>query len=380
LGTKDAITAICDILTQLSDESIFNEINWIDLWKNNRFVQIIRDSIGDRNVLIKLYQIIRKSGNIDYIPEDIAQKISELRNFESDIKLTKLIDNIDDFIDLLRKIKWNRKIPENFKKILRDSIENNKILFENLEKLQILKLFKWDYNKNIFFEAIEIDRILRAVDIVDKSLEGEEKKIDVDHFNKKYDENEASSESEFRSFKESDGRISDIRESTKFDAKIHQRFISVFGDSKKVIDSKEFFRLSYIIEKPKLIPSELKAAVVKVLPYITQRIKMWGCQALTADNISELISSVKYPDENIKQNIKSPNKPRFGNLPNILPFVEAGKKENKIPLSRLDIVVGLINSVHSIVAQDLLNIMAKFPIALPLIIRELHHKDSYKVR
>jgi hypothetical protein len=32
----------------------------------------------------------------------------------------------------------------------------------------------------------------------------------------------------------------------------------------------------------------------------------------------------------------------------------------------------------SIVVQDLLNIMAKFPIALPLI-RELHDEQSFKV-
>jgi hypothetical protein len=380
-GTSNPTKAICDILTQLSDESIFNENNWRDLWKNNRFEKIVRSSICDKSVLMKLYQMLRKSKNSDYIPQDIAQKINELRDYEADIELTGLIDNIENFIDLLKKMNWNGKIPENFKSILTDSIEKNRTLMDYLEKLEILQLFKWDFTKRIFCEAIEIERISKAVDIIEKSSENEKiskKPIDVKLFNKKY-EDKFNSQNESKSLKESEGRTSEFRESTKFDAGIHQRFITVFGNSKEVIDSREFVRLSYIIEKPKLIPNKMEAAVVKVLPYITQRLKMWGCQVVTADNISEMISSVKYSGEKIKNNIKSPNKPRFSNITNLPHSVQADKKENKIPFSRLDILVGLVNSVDCIVAQDLLNIMAKFPIALPLFIRELHDEDSYKV-
>jgi hypothetical protein len=382
-GAYDRISAITNVLSQLNDNNLFNENHWRDLWKNNRFENIIRSSSDDQRVLGNIFQMGCQSRVPDYIPEDIAKKLNKLREDETDIDLPEIIENFEKFAELLREMRQKSKIPKNFRSVLTDSIEKNKNLLENLEKLEILKLFKWDFQNQIFPEAIETNRIVRAVEIIDKLEENESnnnKPIDVNHLNLNFNEEKIPKKVVKRSISY-ERRLREWTESTKFNPEIHQNLIPGFGDINKLIDSKEFVRLSLMIEKPNLNSKELTASVTKVKPYIIQRIKMWGCQALTADNISRLISAEENFDEKIKKNNVNVKKTRFGKkaTSSTSQTNENVKIENKVPLSRLDIIVGIINSVDCIVAQDLLNIMAKFPIALPLIIRELHDEYSFKV-
>ncbi len=376
-GSNDRISAITNILTQLSDNTLFNEDNWRDLWKNNRFEHIIRSSIDDQRVLWKIFQMGCQSRVPDYIPQDIAQKLNKLREDETDIDLPKMIENFEEFAKLLREMRRKNKIPEKFKSILTDSIENNTLLFENLNEIEILKLFEWDFKDKVFQGPIEMNRIIKAVGIIDKleDITSNNNKPIVNLLNSIFEEkNRKKSVSDVR-------KIFERSESKKFYAEIHMNLISVFGDSNELINLKEFVRLSQIIEKPNLNSEQLTSSVSKVIPYIIQKIKMWGCQALTADNISRLIVTEESIVENIDENKFFQNKPRFGkkSTGSSSQTSRALESENKIPLSRLDTIVGIINLVDSIVAQDLLNIMAKFPIALPLIIRELHNEDSFKV-
>jgi hypothetical protein len=356
---------------------LFNEDNWRDLWKNNRFEHIIRSSIDDQRVLWKIFQMGCQSRVPDYIPQDIAQKLNKLREDETDIDLPKMIENFEEFAKLLREMRRKNKIPEKFKSILTDSIENNTLLFENLNEIEILKLFEWDFKDKVFQGPIEMNRIIKAVGIIDKleDITSNNNKPIVNLLNSIFEEkNRKKSVSDVR-------KIFERSESKKFYAEIHMNLISVFGDSNELINLKEFVRLSQIIEKPNLNSEQLTSSVSKVIPYIIQKIKMWGCQALTADNISRLIVTEESIVENIDENKFFQNKPRFGkkSTGSSSQTSRALESENKIPLSRLDTIVGIINLVDSIVAQDLLNIMAKFPIALPLIIRELHNEDSFKV-
>jgi hypothetical protein len=379
-GSLDS-TAASSILKQFSDNTLFNENHWRDLWKNNRFQQIIRSSSDDLKVLGTLFQMGCQSRVPDYIPEDIAQKLNKLREDETDIELPEEIKNFDECIELLREMRRKSKIPKNFKSVLTKTIENNKELFEKLENLKILKLFKWDYEDLVFPEAIELDRIVSAVDIVDKLEKNfnnnNDEAIDVNDFNFE----EKITKMTDKNVQNSEKRSSVDIEIPKFNAEIHEKLIAVFGDSKKFIDSKEFVRLSSIIEKPNFKSTELSSSVAKAMPYIIQRIKMWGCQALTADNISSLISSEENTDKKIKVINLPTNKPRFGKktTSSSTQLSENDDKQIKIPLSRLDIIVGVINSVEAVVAQDLLNIIAKFPLALPLIIKELHDQHSFMV-
>jgi hypothetical protein len=372
---EDKSKAPAEFLNKFANDCLFDGKNFRDLWKNNRFEYIIRSSIDNQGVLGKLYQMGCKLRVLDCIPQDIAQKLNKLREDGIDKSLFEKIENFEKFANLLREMRRKKKIKFKFRSILTDSINENPNLFEKLKKLEILELFKWDNKEKVFPEAIDMNKIIEAVDIIDKSEENDSdirKPIDIEQFN-----------IDFKNEKYNYQNKSSLNEKTKFSKVLefiietHEDLRPAFGESNKLINLKEFISLSMIIEKPHLLLDESNGIVAKVKPYIIQKIKMWGCQALSSDNISGLIASKEDFDEEIEENLNFFNRPLFGRqISNS--SAQISKKDSKIPLSRLDIITCIFNSVDCIIGQDLLNIMAKFPISLPLIIKELHDKDSYK--
>jgi hypothetical protein len=65
------------------------------------------------------------------------------------------------------------------------SLIYNQDQLKNLEKLEILKLFKWISFRQVFLKALGMNDIIRAVDIIDKLEENDSnhnnKPIDVKH-------------------------------------------------------------------------------------------------------------------------------------------------------------------------------------------------------
>jgi len=372
LASSDQISAVDHLLTQLSNKELFDEDNWRQIWQNNRFEYMIRSVSHDFRIVGKLYQMGCYKNVPPYIPQDIALKINKFREDEADLEIPPTIENFEHFAQLLRTMRRKNKIPNNFKGVFTDSIETNENLFESLQELEILSLFKWDSDSKVFPEAIEMNLIIKAVDIIDE-LEANENKsdkpIDVKEFHIRFDE-----EAKYR---RSNSHIEDIVNV----GKIQQHMKSVFGDSNRLVDLKEFVKLNAIIEKPTLTSVDSQQTVANVIPYIMQKIKMWGCSAITADNISSLLSSEPNTDSYSEQTSAPKNRPRFGKkVKESSPQTSRDKTtEQRAPFSRLDTIVGLLNSVDAIVGQDLLNIIAKFPYAMPLIINQLSDQDSFKV-
>ncbi|CAG8778642.1 7420_t:CDS:1, partial [Ambispora leptoticha] len=118
----------------------------------------------------------------------------------------------------------------------------------------------------------------------------------------------------------------------------------------------------------------------QVLPYLMQKVKMWGGHALTANNISALVVTKS-------ANIKKKTGPSFGKSApkfqqksnNQLSLTTMALQSKKNSLSRIDCIVGLLTSADCIVAQDLIRIIAKFPIALPLVMPDIECEKGYKL-
>ncbi|CAG8650651.1 12061_t:CDS:2, partial [Ambispora gerdemannii] len=72
--------------------------------------------------------------------------------------------------------------------------------------------------------------------------------------------------------------------------------------------------------------------------------------------------------------------PSFGQKSNNYPPLASNTLQSKKTfLARFDCIVGLLTSVNCIVAQDILRIMAKFPMALPLVMPDMEHENEYKL-
>src|SRR5688572_4702792 len=70
---------------------------------------------------------------------------------------------------------------------------------------------------------------------------------------------------------------------------IDEQWHSILGEVISVIEPYHHVKLSKIIEPPRLSASKRHGSIVAVLPYIRQKVKMWGAGILKAENIKTLI-------------------------------------------------------------------------------------------
>jgi hypothetical protein len=374
-GSADHISALDKFLIQLCDQDKFEETNWKDLWKNNRFQYIIRSSIDDERIIGRLFEMGCKDRVPSYIPIDIAQKIDKLRDDKIELELPDVITSFDQFSELIHKMRKRKHIPDKFRKMLANSIEVYGNLNQRLDQLKILELFKYESISKVFPEAIELNTIIKTVEILD------DLKVNIEKGNKIIDVND------FRlSFRRDSSRTEDLNEPNIDNnnikiLNIHENLQKVYGEIIKIITASKFNYLFPIIIRPNIPDENVDQTVIKIMPYIIQKLKMWGCNAMTADNVSSLIGCDEYSNVSLKgipcTEIRTKFKNKFKkfnqNKAKSLP------KAPKTSISRIDTLVGIMNSVDSIVAQDILCIIAKFPMALPLIIKDLKDENSFKV-
>jgi hypothetical protein len=375
--SMDSIAALDKFLMRFLDWNLFSEKNWRELWHNNRFGHLIRTFIEDQRILYKLSRI-SCSTETPIMPLDIAQKIQKIREDENEIELPSIITSFVQFIDLLKVMRRREQIPDNFRKILLKSIEINKNLYYKLDELNILRIFKYQYNqeKGVFPEAIQLNNIVEAVEHVEKFLEesSSEKSIDVSHYDIKFKRESSLTDNQL------DAQTEKHFETNR-NIEVHEKFKHVYGERFNLMNSSEFNCLSMILDKPVLPDVMIDQIVVRILPYIIQKLKMWGCNALTADNISSLIRTQQSANVTLKDISNPDNRLSFRKKASDSLVLKAKsiQKDRKISISRIDTIVGIMNFVDPIVGQDILTIMTKFPMSLPLIIRELHEENSFKV-
>ncbi|CAG8649746.1 1038_t:CDS:2 [Dentiscutata erythropus] len=152
--------------------------------------------------------------------------------------------------------------------------------------------------------------------------------------------------------------------------KIDEKWQSILGNELPLIESQHYIKLGTIISPPKLLANELDNNVAKVLPYIRQKVKMWGVDILNAENFKSLINCNEedknsYDDEEDEESSGSES----GNE----------KKITKNRLSRFDCIATLFASAECTVAQDIFRTISQFSIAIPLLMPEVNNSDKYNV-
>src|SRR6266542_1232700 len=71
---------------------------------------------------------------------------------------------------------------------------------------------------------------------------------------------------------------------------IHEQWHHILGKEIPLIEPYHYIKLSKIFTPPRLLAHERNGSVAKILPYIRQKVKMWGADVLRAENIKTLIS------------------------------------------------------------------------------------------
>jgi len=164
---------------------------------------------------------------------------------------------------------------------------------------------------------------------------------------------------------------SEIQNHTKSD--LFPQFItaSLLGEQTFKVTQTEYYRINAILPKPEVHETNLEGFIGKVLPYVLQRVKMRGCCILQPSRFSTFVH----------REVATASKPN-----NRDPFSQKSTLINKdvdkqytCPVSRLDCITCLLGSVDSIVAKDLLLVMSQFPIAFPLIMRNIADEGKYSL-
>ncbi|CAI2191460.1 19664_t:CDS:1, partial [Funneliformis geosporum] len=145
---------------------------------------------------------------------------------------------------------------------------------------------------------------------------------------------------------------------------IREKWHSILSEEIPLIEPYHYVKLSKILHPPKLSVYEKGGSVIAVLPYIRQKVKMWGAQVLKAENIKTLIE-----EDDDASDISDEE---FSDMDDF-------QDEKKNKLSRFDCIASLLASAECTVAQDIFRTLSQFPITFPLIMPELDRGKRFKV-
>ncbi|RGB25322.1 hypothetical protein C1646_675670 [Rhizophagus diaphanus] len=140
---------------------------------------------------------------------------------------------------------------------------------------------------------------------------------------------------------------------------IHEQWHPILGKEIPLIEPYHYVKLSKILSPPKLLAHE-RGSVGKVLPYIRQKVKMWGADILRAENIKTLID-----DDDELSDEES--------------MIDESQDLERNQLSRFDCIASLLASAECTVVQDIFRTLSQFPIAFPLVLPELDEAGKFKV-
>ena len=143
---------------------------------------------------------------------------------------------------------------------------------------------------------------------------------------------------------------------------------SLLGGKTFNITQTEYYTIGTIIPMPEVNETELEGFIGKVLPYVLQRVKMRGCCVLQPSRFSALVHSQEVSTEMLSQSDPFSTNNTRG---------EVVTEQYACPVSRLDSLTCLLGSVANIVARDLLLVMSQFPVAFPLIMRNVAGEGNY---
>ncbi|CAG8583093.1 17266_t:CDS:2, partial [Cetraspora pellucida] len=269
------------------------------LWKNSRFGYLVRNAA----IFMPLVPIstLFKSINIkefpNYVPESIQNLLREYlkEHYEPENFSHNELNSIDHVIKYFDYLLKNHRIPSD---ILRKSIAKNEELERCLKSAGVLSDDNWDSK----------DKISKGWDqyTIELALE----KLNKWKFEKQKDEPIVIN-SDYEFITNSSPETPDFKV-----LRIHKNWQPLMGEKIKIIMAKDYNRICKLIPAPNISEIQPEIRIEKILRYLRQKVKMWGCSALTA--------------------------------------------------TRIDCIACLLSTVDCTIARDILHTMAKFPMALPL--------------
>nr|XP_032834726.1 interferon-induced very large GTPase 1-like [Petromyzon marinus]XP_032834728.1 interferon-induced very large GTPase 1-like [Petromyzon marinus] len=343
--------AVVGVLQLLSNLGL-QENQWEDLWTNSSFKYLIRRVIEDFDVL----QTMNLMDHI-FIPSEFQDKFP----CNSVSLMPNDFSSLESVLSTFQKIITLKEIPRHFTSKFVQSIAKDATLEKSLNEANAL--IYWKERDKQFSEVWSLQTIKDAVKNIHK-------------FNKNKES------AELRRMQRDVGiDVKVDRQATTSSVQVKKAVVmvredwhSVFGKSLPMITTYEYVMVRGVIKQPDFSSEQTSSIMNEALPYFMQTFKMWGGNILRADAICRLCQ--RETATVIGHASKRPNfTANIGNARN----AQQTRQKNKASLSRLDCIVALLSAADCTVVQEMLQIMTKFPMALPLVMPDLELAGKLKV-
>ncbi|XP_075910970.1 uncharacterized protein LOC116956927 [Petromyzon marinus] len=347
LNEPKAVVGVLNLLSNLG----LQENQWEDLWTNSSFKYLIRRVIED-------YDVLQTMNLMDhtFIPSEFQDKFP----CKSVSLMPNCFSSLESALSTFENVISLKEIPQHFTDLFAQSIANDASLEKSLKEANAL--IHWQEKDKIFCEGWSLQTFKDAVDNIQK-------------FNK------AKESAELRKMQRDIGidvkvdrrPTTSSEQANKAVVLVREDWHSVFGKSLTMTTPYEYVMVRGIIKQPD-VSSEQISIMNEALPYIMQTFKMWGGNILRAGAICRL--GQRETATVIGHTNKRPNfTANIGNARN----ARQTQHKNKATLSRLDCIVALLSVADCTVVQEMLQIMTKFPMALPLVMPDLELAGKLKV-
>ncbi|CAG8821248.1 15082_t:CDS:1, partial [Racocetra persica] len=162
---------------------------------------------------------------------------------------------------------------------------------------------------------------------------------------------------------------------------IHKQWRPILGDEISLVEPNDYVKLGVIIPNPRLTDIEKNGSIAELLPYIRQKVKMWGVGVLRAENIKTLIDKEAFKDnkDDSENDSEDDFEDDFENLNYEETINENKELQRKNQLSRFDCIASLLTSAECTVVQDIFQTLSQFPITFPLITPKLNEEKEFNV-
>ncbi|CAG8743713.1 12195_t:CDS:1, partial [Ambispora leptoticha] len=247
--------AIINFFNLILNEKIENE----KFWLNSRVICLIGFSP------ITMSKIARSKSYFNILscmPDDIKKRLNEILQQEN-FEMPEILDDIDEVIKVFKHIIIIQDIePEAFRSLIENSISKNEELKKSFESADAL--FYWNEKEKYFDQPWDIQTIKDAYSRLEQWKRSSNARatkptipvnfLDLDF--KNIDKN--------------------IKKCNKKEINVHENWRPIMGETISMIATKDYVEVRAIISAPKIETTQEIACVSQVLPYLMQKVKMWG--------------------------------------------------------------------------------------------------------
>ena len=356
------LTDLARSLVSLDDTA---EDQWNSLWANREFIQFIYDCTEHPPAEMHVVSLLKSNKTAQKLaPKSILVEFSIIYGDSAtdvEIDLPKQINSLFEVRELLQRVVDSGHVPVQLMPVLEVSVNTNTRL--ECEMKGANAMMHWSSDRRTFQLPWNMDTVKQALDNINE-YEKPSHKNRHSYSDRTHKEDSGISAAnnngpELQKFSKS-GAFAQCRPTTS----------SLLGGQTSKVTQTEYYKICAIIPKPNVRETKLAGFTEKVLPYILQRVKMRGCCVLQPSRLSALVASQVAPAAKQRRSDPFSRKSTFG---------KAESKQYACPVSRLDCLTRLLGSVDSIVARDLLPVMSQFPMAFPLIMRNIAEEGKYSL-